>query len=63
MGELPNARNLLLYFVPFVFFVDELRFLSLIGIREILKETLNKSHMAAHSVLRGGVQGARGSEW
>ena len=29
MGELPNARNLLLYFVPFVFFVDELRFLRL----------------------------------
>ena len=29
----------------------------------VSKETLNKSHMVAHSVLQDGVQGARGSEW
>ena len=29
----------------------------------MVKETLNKSHMAAHTILRDGVQGARGSEW
>jgi len=29
MGEAPNEFNLLFYFVPFVFFVDELPFLGL----------------------------------
>jgi len=30
MGEAPNECNLLFYFVPFVFFVDELPFLGLL---------------------------------
>ncbi len=29
----------------------------------MIKEPLIKSHMAAHSVLRDGMQGVRGSEW